>query len=502
VHPIRTLIILVLAGAEPAHTHALGPALASQPAAGVSAPFAAVGPVAPDPRNTPVDSIDIAFAAPIKAKTFSTADLMLTRTTGAGAVALPLDRIPVIIPLGESTFRLKNLGVLTTPDGTYRLTVAGAGIEDSSGEPLAGEASDVWRMDATGPLVSAVGPVSPQRRTAPVASVDIRFFEPISPTTLTAADLALTRDGEPQSLEAVTITPLSPSVYRLGGLGALTQVRGSYTLTVDPSEVADEVGNLGSALFTRSTRWAVVVPPGVASVGPVSPALRNSPVDSVDVTLTEPVSATTFTPSDLSLTRDGVSLALGSAHVTPLGGAQYRVEGLGSLTGGSGRYTLTADAAGVIDLDDGIGGSGAVSTTWTTDTVSPTALLSAGDISAGGGRPHIVSVVYSDNLALDEDSIDAGDITVRGPGGITQTVALLGVLSLGEAQRIATYQVSAPGGAWDPTDRGEYVVALGRGAVQDTAGNSVPERVLGSFAVSVVPAVDLGARYYLPVVSR
>src|SRR5262249_45806636 len=105
---------------------------------------------------------------------------------------------------------------------------------------------------------------------------------------------------------------------------------------------------------------------------PVTPVLRNSAVDAVDVSFSQPVLANTVDPSDVTLTRDGgPNLIDASASIAPLSDGTYRIGGLGGLTGGQGTYTLTGSAAGVSDFEN-VPGSGSESTTWTVDTTAPT----------------------------------------------------------------------------------------------------------------------------------
>jgi hypothetical protein len=57
--------------------------------------------------------------------------------------------------------------------------------------------------------------------------------------------------------------------------------------------------------------------------------------------------------------------------------------------------------------------------------------------------------------------------------------------------RTATYQVSAPGGAWDGPDDGTYAVSLVAGQVRDVAGNpAAAAGPVGSFQAALAAAVQ------------
>jgi hypothetical protein len=65
--------------------------------------------------------------------------------------------------------------------------------------------------------------------------------------------------------------------------------------------------------------------------------------------------------------------------------------------------------------------------------------------------------------------------------------------------RTATYQISAPGRAWDNADNGIYTVALQANQVGDTAGNPVAAGALGTFSVNVSVTRHT---IYLPLILR
>ena len=120
------------------------------------------------------------------------------------------------------------------------------------------------------------------------------------------------------------------------------------------------------------------------------------------------------------------------------------------------------------------------------DTVVPTAVLDAiavTDLS----KPHTFTVTYTDNVAIDAEAIDANDVKVIAPDGVTVLPATLSdvVDVKGDGTVMtATYSVAAPAGNW--SQRGAYQVELQAGQVNDTAGNKVAADVLGSFAVNIL----------------
>src|SRR5207249_2449235 len=131
---------------------------------------------------------------------------------------------------------LGNLAGPTGSDGSYilRLTAAGSGIADATGNPLAADASDAFVVDTT-PPTAAVVPVVSDPRTVPVGTILITFSEPVTgfgPADLTNGTLSLTRDGVALSLAGATPLPGALPTWTLGNLAGPTGPAGRYVLTL------------------------------------------------------------------------------------------------------------------------------------------------------------------------------------------------------------------------------------------------------------------------------
>lgn len=94
----------------------------------------------------------------------------------------------------------------------------------------------------------------------------------------------------------------------------------------------------------------------------------------------------------------------------------------------------------------------------------------------------LISINYSDDTGVNQQSIDGNDITVEGPGlfpGITRQS-----LTVNSATNMtAVYRVPAPQGGWKYTDTGTYVIRMNSGQVTDTASpaNTIPQFPLASY---------------------
>jgi Ca2+-binding RTX toxin-like protein len=80
---------------------------------------------------------------------------------------------------------------------------------------------------------------------------------------------------------------------------------------------------------------------------------------------------------------------------------------------------------------------------------------------------------------------------VTGPNGYSVAAQLLAVNQATDGvARTATYRITAPGWSFDGADNGLYTVASVADEVTDTAGNALPAKALGTFAVNL-PTVFL-----------
>ena len=137
--------------------------------------IAAVTPVSPNPRNTPVSTISVSFSEPINPANFDDQALSLTDNGGpnliTGAVTVTL--------VSGTTYQIGGLSGLTTAKGHYTLTVNAADIQDQNGNPGTGSLSTSWLMDTT-PPTSTVSPL-PKRGTSLSFPVSVTGTDPTGP---------------------------------------------------------------------------------------------------------------------------------------------------------------------------------------------------------------------------------------------------------------------------------------------------------------------------------
>ncbi|QDV38114.1 hypothetical protein [Tautonia plasticadhaerens] len=314
--------------------------------------FLRLGPVAPSPRNVPVDTVALRFSGPIDPIGLLDG-LVLLRDGGV----VPLGDGVGVEPVAEGPgdYRILGLGPLTGLDGSYLLTVDASSARDPAGNPGVGTLTVAFRVDATGPRLDRLGPVDPSPRATPVESVEVAFSEAVAPESVLdgSLSLSLSRGGEVVPLgPGVTIEPVAgaPARFRILGLGDATGIDGLYELTAEASGVRDPLGNVGSG---RISVGFVVdrTAPRLVSVEQPDPSRRRRGVESLRVEFSEPIDPSLLLDA-ARLSRGGEVVPLGpGATIEPepgLAGA-YRLQGLGGATSGRGAYELVVDATAVRD---------------------------------------------------------------------------------------------------------------------------------------------------------
>jgi hypothetical protein len=170
-------------------------------------------------------------------------------------------------------------------------------------------------------------------------------------------------DGEEMKVTSVNLTTNVLTVVRaINGVNATLHSN-------DPVYLYDD--QRGSPLDSPPDIGAYQVSFAVNSISPVTPATRNTPVTSVNVTLDQPAGSNGFTTSALTLTDNGgPNLITNAVSVTLESGSTYQISGLSSLTGAEGSYVLTVTGAD-IKSSSGSAGFGSASTSWLMDTTPP-----------------------------------------------------------------------------------------------------------------------------------
>jgi hypothetical protein len=108
---------------------------------------------------------------------------------------------------------------------------------------------------------------------------------------------------------------------------------------------------------------------------------------------------------------------------------------------------------------------------------------------AGGAQTAEVGVVYSTTQGIDLTTLDDDDLLVRAPAGVQGTPLEARFLRTQPGPAAGTitaiYEIIPPGGKWNFSDNGVYVVEAQAGQVKSASGASLPPGEVGRFIVAI-----------------
>jgi CSLREA domain-containing protein len=158
----------------------------------------------------------------------------------------------------------------------------------------------------------------------------------------------------------------------------------------------------------------------------------------------------------------------------------------------NGIYTITMNPNVVFDTDAptprSVPAGNMGQFTVTAPPATPTAKATASNVTTPGGTSHTITVTFADDLAIDVTTLGDNDISVKGPTG-TLATTLTGVdIATNGTPRIATYNLTPPGGSWNGAHAGAYTITMNANSVFDAdtpTPRSVPAGSIGSFTVEL-----------------
>ena len=147
---------------------------------------------------------------------------------------------------------------------------------------------------------------------------------------------------------------------------------GTYTITADQVDAGDSHSPMSDAMFPNLVIDTIQP---TAQIAAVSPSIRNTAIDQLSITFSEPIGGFSLTNLQLNL-NGGVNLLTGSQSLTTSdNGMTWTLGNLTGLTLASGNYTLTLLSAGIGD-EAGNSLAAGQSTSWLSDFAPPTSKVS------------------------------------------------------------------------------------------------------------------------------
>ncbi len=447
--------------------------------------------------------------SPVNASTLGNGNILVTGPGGFTPV-VTLDEVDAgADPTRRTaTYRITPAGGWSTaPNGTFTVSMQPGQVKDTAGNAVAAGPLGAFTVDTTAPTASVV----PLRKIT-IGGGTSYFFTvtyadnfAVDTATLGAGNVVVTGPKNfSQAARLVSVDAAAPGSLRKATYG-ITPPRGkwtaayngTYTVAVQANQVADTLGNpvpagkLGTftvkAAADKIAPKAALSAPNVTTLGGTSYAFTVTYTDNVEVNVS------TLDGKDIRVTGPrGFSQLAAFDHVdvtfngTPRT-ATYRITPPGGAwtAAATGVYTVTMLGKQAKDTS---GNSVAARRLgrFVVHATPPSAALAAASVAEAGAKSYRFTVTYSDNLAVNVETLDSLDILVTGPNGFSQPATFVGVnLSTNGTPQKATYRITPPGASRDASDNGTYTVTIQPGQVKDTAGNSVPSGSLGTFAVNI-----------------
>nr|NCQ85347.1 hypothetical protein [Microcystis aeruginosa W13-18] len=362
-----------------------------------------------NPRNQPVPSLTVTFSEKIDLSTFTWQDITLTRNNGSNLI----NNTVTISAINDTNYRINGLSGLTVIDGTYNLIVNGSGIQDLSGNSGNGTQSETWVMDTIAPAIptniTVTNPLTPSEIN--IESANIATLQPLTASGQTRIDTTNpTISGElgETGLKVFFYDKTTNTLLQQATVTG-SQFSGSLQL---PSPGARDVeirlqDAAGNTSNTTLSLFADISQPVLTQFLNVPTSSANA-INSIDVQFSEQIDLNTFDKSDITLTRDGVTLTLpNTVTVEYLSGTTYRINGLGDLTNTPGIYNLKVDAT---TIQDNAGNSGdAAKTTNFIITSPPTPGIT---LTQTGGNTTITEGGNTDTYSLVLKTQPTNDVTI------------------------------------------------------------------------------------------
>jgi hypothetical protein len=446
-----------------------------------------------DPTNaSPVNFVAV-FSEPVTS--FDGPDVSLSGTASATTAS-----VTEIAPNDGTTYSVAVSGMTTTGTVIASIPVGAAQDTAANGNTASTSTDNTVTFDPVFPVVTGI--VRADANPTNAASVDFTVTFAKSVSGVDATDFTFTSNG----VTGVTISSITGS----GTTWTVTVSTGTGDGTlrmdlVDDDTIIDTTNNplgdkgIGNGNFTGEIYTIDKTAPTVVSIVRANASPTNAATVDFTITFTEIVTGVGM--GDFNLATTGVS---GAAITSVAGSTTWTA----TVNTGSGSGTIginLVDNDTILDLvgnplgGTGMGNGNFTGEVYTIDKTVPQAgNLLATDIITGSGLAQTFTIVFSDNLAIDIASLDGSDIRVTGPGGFNLPATLVSVTPTSSGTpRTATYQISAPSGAWDNADNGTYTVVIQANQVNDTAGNAVAAGALGTFSVDISVTRRL---IYLPLV--
>ena len=421
--------------------------------------------------------------------------LIVAGTVAGANVSLYCDGTLIggAIATGSST-TITTDGVTALASGAHAITAAQT-VPGSLASPVS--PSLTFTIDTTPPTaaLTPAGDITVADSTPYVFSVTYADASGVDVTSLSNSNVVISGPlgtALPAMVTHVAATASQPTIvatyqFDAPSGGWAFGFNGTYTIALQAAQISDIAGNVMAGQTLGSFNVNVPQPVSATTAAPVLAAASDSGESSSDgVTSFNSATAQTVLQFTVASTTPGATVTL-YANGAAVGSAvalsdTTTISTTPGQTIADGVVNFSAAQTAPGDQPSAI----SPATPLTIETTAPAAVATLpGTITDPSAN--VVSVSFTDAVALQAASITAAAITVTAPDGVTTLpLTLVTVSPAADSPNVdATFAIIMPGGAWTAANNGVYTVALVGGQVLNIAGNPAPAGVLGTFSVNV-----------------
>lgn len=375
---------------------------------------------------------------------------------------------------GTGTTRTVTIGSVSGT-GTLAISIAAGTASDQAGNPAPASAtSSACIVDNTNPTISISAPSAAYSASGPVTYTVTYVDANFSASSLTPADITLTRTGSANGTVSVD-----------GGSGSTRTVTissisgdGTLKISVASGTAVDLLGNSAPASAASAAVTVDNTPPTVSIGAPSLSGTKTGPVSFVVTYADSNFNSSTLVPANVTLNKTGT--ASGTVAVTGTG--TTRTVTISAISG-EGTLGISLPAGSASDLAGNSAPAAGPSATFTCDSILPGISIGPPSQASTRSGPVTYTVTYADTN-FSTSSLTAANVTLAKTGTASGTVSVDS--GTGSTRTVTIGTISGSG---------TLAISIAAGTARDVAGNLAP--ISGSSSSIIVdntnPAIAISA---------
>ena len=289
-------------------------------------------PIATNPRNIVVQTLNVTFSEPIDPTTFGYTDITLTKDGGPNLITSAVG----VAQVNPTTYMITNISWVQGYAGTYTLTVNAAGVSDLAGNPGTGSTNESWQIILEIPATPANLAITPDLG---ISSTDgltstnnITLSGTVGASNLTVRVYDATTSTD---LGTANVVGTNFSIY------LSFTIEGHHQLQVNAIDVA---GNASLAAFFDL--FLDVIPPTAIIQQVTNPIY--SAVSNISVAFSKPININTLSATNFVATFNGATKF--TPTLTYVSSNVFLLGNLASFTAPVGSYQVSLYLTGIQDF--------------------------------------------------------------------------------------------------------------------------------------------------------